>query len=218
MHHLIFVPDANPDDGATALEDVGLGDHVEFASGIHSEAPDGTGCGMLFWWRKPSEGGAGFAIESERQMWIPAAADGDKPTGRYFVGINNASPPTPADLLRPFPRLGTFVTLGDGRDWQILEPATFPIVDTRLREHQRETIAWLDRIELMSRLTIAGRSDVDEAASLNLDDVCRFIVQTLSLNYRITPEVVSHLRLLNTGNAINPALFTALGLKQVLEV
>jgi len=48
--------------------------------------------------------------------------------------------------------------------------------------------------------------------------IVEFVIRSIRINYRITPEVASYLRLLNTYNAINPALYAAIGVTPDREV
>lgn len=216
MHYLIFLPNANDATAPAKLEEVGLSDHVAGAEFLVTDEGPENQAGVLCAWRKPGDG-CDLCYAAERQTWVPAAADGDLASGRYWVGFANDSPPKPSELERTYPYKGTLFELG-GVSWRIPEPKELPhdVVmadDGSLRfELQRRFHAYFLEAEEWDRKV----NEVYDGKREGLEylGTWHFVVKALRLNYRITSEVVSHLRLFDRDN-IFQVLFTAVGLTVV---
>lgn len=207
-HFQIYLPGCT-DQNPQHLVDAGLGG---LASGMdfmpEGVGPDGKG-GSILAWRKPTDQRMGY--KPQEQTWLPAVTCGDLISGRYWVGIWNDRPPTPADLLRPYAHKGTYVTLGDGKQWLIPEAEKLPadmiraddgtwrfLVQRQYHDFYLESLRW--------RQWWAG-----SPTGFAYADVADFAELALGLNYRITTEVVSHLRLLTRDNVTLP-MWAVLGL------
>lgn len=201
MHYQIFIPHAQHQT-AKVLEDFGLADMVGGAEHRASDGPAGQ-MGLLLAWRRPGKNER-FHFNADEQSWLPAlpngADDDTKGKGRYWVGLWNDSPVTPEDLKRSYQHHGPMVVLGDGNAWRI--PTIFELPSDFIRaddgswkfEIQREYHdIWLEALDWQQRLD-AGTVTVDFLNILNFSEKC------LRQNYRITTEIVSHLRLFNTKN------------------
>lgn len=200
-HHLVYVPlkPGTPRGQRTTdlLESVGLADH---AAGCDSrpvgDGPDGTG-GVLFGWLRP---GAKFHFNSAEQEWFPAAACGDLPPRRYWVGTWNDAPPTEQDLRRPGVLYGDDVTLGDGQPWMIPAPHFLPHdlmlqEDGTLRHEPKQRYQAVSVAAARWRRMLAGGPQ-----SVPYEELFRFALDCLALNYRLPAELASRLRLVDTEN------------------
>ena len=217
MHYQIFLPDTKDNEAPDRLAAVGLSDHIPGASHLLSErGPSGENAiavGTICAWRKPGDG-ADHCYNAERQTWVPAAKSADGETGRYWVGFDNASPPRPSELQRHYPYAGRVMELG-GQRWTIPEPQELPhdlklADDGSLRfEVQRRFHDWFNECSDWIRRIV----DHDESKGMSYPQMWDFIIKALRLNYRITPEVVSHLALFDQNN-IMEAVFWALGIME----
>lgn len=194
MHYLIWIPDGTGEPTDTKEKVfglVGLSDHVDNAEAMPSIGPTG-GQGVLFCWRK--NGPCEFKFDPANQDWIPASQQGDWAYGRYWVGIWKSSPPTPENLVRTYPYAGGTVSLGDETVTQWLVPAALELPQnlilmddgsTRFEIQRRFHAFWMRAIDIAKRL-----SD-----GIPYSECRHFCVDALRINYRITPEVASSLRL-----------------------
>lgn len=202
MRFLIFVPGDAPVDGKSAdvLKSVGL-EHL--TKGIDVKQSDGPNesRGRLFWWLDSKTAGH-FQYKPELQTWIPSAKCGDHESGAYWLGFFNDSPPTEEDLRKPDHRSGAFVKLGNGDRWSIVSPNSldrFPLLnaDGTLTWVVDESFNWLvtdihkRSAEALSTMTEDGTVTL----TFNLEQDWHFLCSVMAVNYRITPEVVSRLRL-----------------------
>lgn len=204
MKYAIFVPE-EPLADPTLLADVGLGDHV---GGAHAFAWNGLNGkrGVCFGWSPECSGCLGV----EGLTWLPALATASLKAGRYFVGIDPTQPVQPHQLAKHRKDgallAGADVILGDGNAWRIPAAAKLPVSwafdDSSPRTN--ETIApefagafanakhWF--IELL-------KTDLGNGLTATItSDVTGFLTEFLRLNYRIAPEVVTHLGLWNRSS------------------
>lgn len=201
MRFMIFVPGSSTVDGkpADVLKAIGL-EHL--ARGIDVKQSDGPNeCrGRLFWWQDSKTAGH-FQYMPEKQTWIPSAKCA-RESGAYWIGFFKDSPPTEEDLRKPDHRSGAFVKLGNGDRWSIVSPNSldrFPLLnaDGTLTWVVDESFNWLvtdiqkRRAEALTTVTEDGIVTL----SFNLEKDWHFLCSVLAINYRITPEVVSTLRL-----------------------
>lgn len=215
-HYLVYVPDqhvqaaGDHDPPMHPLEYVGLADHVAsaFQVGIAS-GPDGQ-AGSLFGWHAPT---AAFRLQHtpDRQDWIPAVPHHDQPAARYWLGFWKDSPPTPVDLQKPKMLPGIELELGpENQPWRIPTDKSVPVeadfgpsgewmsrVQPEYADYCAEVITWQNTLDSGTREFV-------------LDDVYAFVVRLLSLNYRVTREVVQRLRLLREEDVI-ATMMTATG-------
>lgn len=205
MHFQIYIPRAA--DVAESLVDVGLAHLASEFDARLIVGPDG-GRGALFSWLKPGSTELGY--QAERQTWTPAAAAGDLASGRYWLGLWNDSPPTPADLARTYQQPGKPLQLGDGRTWIIPRVAELPrdvqladdgtlrfVVQRKFHAFYVVADAWRQRLAAMN-------PDDPEAGNVDYVELWEFANQALEINYRTTPEVVSALSLFSTETIGRP--------------
>lgn len=198
--HLIFI-DSEHLVGLTTAEQlaaVGLADHVHGARTVQCNGPGGKG-GTLYGWDLSATGR--MHVKADEQTWLPAAKSEDLAARRYWVGVWNDSPPTEKDLRRPGTLHGADVELGDGKPWMIPAPDFLPhdmmladdgsIVMEPKRRYQDVCIE-AKRIRHLIRSS--------ETVTIDYARLWSFCLQCLSLNYRLPPELASHLRLIDTEN------------------
>ncbi len=215
-HFMIYVPRQLASD-ATILERVGLPDlvaNVEMATTM--QGPDGSG--LLCFWREKGEFGKHFLYQPTEQTWIPAVPYDGLPAARYFVGIQNDSPPTPNDL-RYANHPGHSFVLGNGQSW------TFPLLgmlDRAFKYRDDGQIEW-EPIMRFKRLCETAENirlqfrDSEEGEIIPLETVVDVLTQALQVNYRLTRELVSHLELFHTGNIREP-FWAAMGIQEALQL
>ncbi len=215
MHYLLYVPHQNGEPIGTqqqALETLGLGDLVAGHEGRICAGPNDCSQGHLIAWRKPGKNEKCHYNAGE-QTWIPAVANGPdgEGKGRYWVGFWNDSPVTPEDLQRPYAHAGPLVQLGDGNNWRVPEIDQLPHDYIRSDdgswkfEIQRQYHdLWLESQDWIARV-------FDKENRPDLIEVLNYCEKIIRQNYRILPEVVSHLRLFNSEN-LAKVLHSCLGL------
>ncbi|MCA9010358.1 MAG: hypothetical protein KDB01_11455 [Planctomycetaceae bacterium] len=200
MRFLIYIPGQDSDCTAKDLfERVGLG---EIASGLDVKQSDGPdeGRGKLCGWLSSTQNQ--LIYKPEAQTWIPSAKAGDRESGVYWVGTWNDAPPTEEDLRKPNHRRGSFIKLGNGERWSIVVPQDidrFPLLnsDGTLTWVADEAYNWMvtsidkRRADALSTINEDGSVEI----SFNFAADWQFLVSVLQINYRVTPEIVSHLRL-----------------------
>ena len=208
MHFLIFVP--RIDAAQPTLDAAGLGDFAANSTPFALARGPGGGPGTLFGWTKPTDPCREFGFFPDRQTWSPS-----KPAGRYWVGLWNDSPPTPAELLRTSPFDGGAVRLGDGQSWRIPAAARLPktcvLSDDgepgfRIADQFQEF--WRESETYFFQLVLADAGDEDIIIDANW---WSYLCRALRLNYRIVPEVVSELRLFSTDTMLEAVLATVEG-------
>jgi hypothetical protein len=201
-HHFIYVGSellrgiAKTED---QLASVGLADHAigGLPYTVPTDGPDGRS-GTLYAWLKTGTSQKHF--DPQRQTWFPAAQNGELPQGRYWVGVWKDAPPTEMDLRRPYRYGGKSVELA-GQHWLVPVPHELPH-DARLADDgswryviQRQYHDYYLRV-------LDYRSDAAEGgARLTLLNMLTLSLEALSLNYRLPPELASHLRLFDQNSA-----------------
>ena len=205
MRFLLFVPGSDhKGTPQEVLASVGLG---EIAHGVDTRpvnaGPNETGGGLLFGWLSATQ--SQFDVFPERQKWLPSLADGDRKSGAYWVGLWNNDPPTENDLRRPDHRRGRQILLGNDESWSIPTPDTLDRYPQPNPDNDGivwmvdEQFNWLTTDLDKRRATgvVTGEQEGKKTQTFIFDDETDFLFlcRLLQVNYRITPEVVMHLRL-----------------------
>lgn len=214
MRFLIYIPG----DGMAnehKLIDAGLPLLARGCAGIATSAgPDGK-AGVVFSW-PTADPRTTMGYLPDIQEWIPAVPSGDLPAKRYWVGLVKDALPGPGDLAVAQQFEGDLVTLGDGQTWKMPAAAQLP-KKCRLADNgswmffvQDEFVAYWDE-SCQWYADLATRTIAEVAAfAIEVDaSCCEYLARALSLNYRLTPEVISHLELfdsLNIGRAIQATI------------
>ncbi len=222
MHFLIFIPAADtPAETPTqALERVGLADFIPGHEGMAHAGPkspdDVARPGTLIAWRRPGKNDR-MHVQPKEQTWIPALPNGPdgEGRGRYLVGFWNDSPPTPDDLLLPHADWGESVELNDGNRWAFpqVQKFTRELIRGENGQWQAHVMERHQRCFFQANIWLEMIQDDKPFAMAELAD---FVEETLKLNYRLTPEIASHLRLFDTNNileALAAILNCSIGLK-----
>jgi len=202
MHFQIFIPhsslsSASPGSGQPASGDylsrVGLADLVPNSS--HSDQFTGptvegvpTGPGRLFVW----DGSSYFGDNAD---WLPAVPSGNLPAKRYWVGVHKTEPPKADELKRHSLVQPNIPVSCSGGEWLIPVARNLPKVfglDPESGGLTMEVVGkhrdYWRRSESMFEF-LFGQG----ATSMPYEDLWDFSLLALSQNYRITPEIVSHL-------------------------
>jgi len=206
MHFLIFIPE---DPGTcftpeNMLKSVGI-DYKENVEQVPLSAdfsPAGTK-GRLFTWDTLK--GNKLAYQPEQQTWKPAIADKDLKADRYWIGFWDNSPPTPKQLVKHETYPGKLVQLKDGNSW--LVPAA------RFCPHQylydddgqmAEVICdeFREFWEMSARFVQELLNFDEQSVPQPTAEWAGHAADALMINYRITPEVINHLNLLNNQNVV----------------
>ena len=206
MHYLLFFPKSS-----TASPELLARHHLEGLAEklgpdfLRGEGPDGVP-GMIATWHY----GEGHSPDFENVKWTHFQIDGE-PLG-WYLGIQET--PTPKDLAVPDQIQGAEVTLGDGNKWVVPQSMYVPKTnrfdsvtrkwrsgpDDRFVDFCHEAEKYASRImEILFQLGNETRLGTPNAKSVQfqLDGILDFICRCLAMNYRLTPEIISHLGLLD---------------------
>jgi hypothetical protein len=214
-HFLIFIPGAS---GASPklLEEAGLADFVEGAeflsTGHVPELPGGAANGVLCGWRKPGSEPRIWYLPNE-QEWRPAIAVDGFAAARFHIGFWKDRPPLPSELGRRYRNPGTSFRLDDGQEWLFPEarelPRTIMLEDDgswKFEVHRQFHDFWLV-VQQWSKDLAAAEVQGDKAETkFAYTKIFEFLCRALRINYRMLPEVASHLRMFNTQNVVAPLL------------
>lgn len=195
MHFLIFIP--GPDD-SNALAIVGLESLAAGAVTETSVVGPKKLTGTLFTW--PSGRTEPPQFDPSEWSWIPATGTAERQPGRYWVGINKYSPPTPRDLWHSDAWGGFKIELGDGQVWLVPNCGQLPHgmrLTGEMLVRRPGYAEW--RQEIVGRARDWEQRFRDSAIK-NAKQATPFALQALALNYRITPEVAKHLGLFSDGD------------------
>lgn len=199
----IFIPteDTAQLNAERLLISVGLSDLIAGAAPERSHGPEEQKGVVISW---PTVGDSHTGYKPEQQKWIPAVQYGDLEPKRYWVGIWNEKLPTPKDLQRHKQHPGRAVALGDGHEWVLTMASELPAdlilapdgtwqfeVQKQFHDLHSHASKWHQMI-----------TNSDGNASAEYDDIVKFIVPMLGLNYFLTPEIVSELRILNKETSV----------------
>lgn len=216
MHYQIFLPNLSGADPEHLVR-VGLETLTVRAQFLDVEAGPENQRGLLVGWIGGRTRQVGYF--PDKQTWRPAIAAEGLEAGRYWVGFQNGSPPTPEDLQRDYPHHGAAVTLGDGNRWLVPKAHELPADMIRADdgswkfEVQRRFHAfWIESLEWHSRLM-----DLGPGASIELGPVAEFVERALQINYRLTPEVINELRLFTSGEG-GTVMLTLAALMEIVRL
>ena len=203
MHFQLFIPDRRGADPAH-LDAVGLETMRAGALfGDIAKGPDGRP-GVIIAWTPAGTAKIGFRPET--QDWIPAVPRDGLPARRYWIGIDRDAPPLPADLKRPYQSPGTWVQLGDGREWLLPRaeelPRDFILADDgtpRFAVQRRYHDFYIESLRWREFFATAQPGMTYEYASL-----CEFVLAGLAVNYQLTIELAHHLKLFVAAGPSHP--------------
>lgn len=216
MHYQIYLPGKRTGDGEY-LEAAGLG-HLRGGEEYWetSTGPDGTG-GMIVTWPLDDPGYL-FGYYPDEQEWLvgpngkpkaesgwqqskdlePLSASGSP---LYYCGFWGGRPPTPLELGKPPGVPGMEIMLGDGNRWVVPVAELLPkdvifkagspqaVVKQQFEKFWDESTRWVGWF-----LEADPEREIPESF---IPDLFEYVLRALSLNYRIVPELVTQLRLLD---------------------
>jgi hypothetical protein len=195
------------------LDDVGLSilrrDRCPEFADVLANAPDG-GRGIIGCWRTLSDNG-GF--NPKDYTWTPAKADKARglPAKRFYIGIP-ACGIRPQDIERKQTYRGYAIPLADGYRWSIPPAVSLPHKHGLDEEGSPVRViedAWRGYWDRSEKFAIEFFAAVDRLNSgatetqFTLADAWAFSCEALSLNYRLSPEIVDALGLLNDDGMRN---------------
>lgn len=202
--YLLFIPGGDPHRQSTqVLADVGLGglcddDKADLVP--VSVGPGGVGGALLSW--QTFAGAPQFAYLPDSQVWQSMAG------GAWWFGRQKDSPITPADVARRKQYTGLNCTLRDGNDWSIPITASLPRV-WGLDEHgafsrviapEFREYCELSAGVFQSLMSASQSIDSGESAAVAVAGAWEYLCRALALNYRLCPELVAALGLIDDSN------------------
>lgn len=218
-HFKIFIPGVHGNK-PEHLENIGLGDM--FSGCFMHQHPGGERAenGMLVSWAT-----AGTTLEFQSEdpddiEWIKAVLDGIYKAERYWVLIDKTSLPKPHELERQKTHPGQSYMLNDGSEWLITSPANLPQA-MKLNEEGKWIFEMKEEYrpyiqECEKRFLELQGEVVKENGEFSYGDACEAILESLRLNYRITREVVSYLKLFSS-ETIAESYFEAVGISNIVR-
>lgn len=216
MHFQIFIPGKQGTD-PQHLADVGLPGLAAGALFLATRGPDDQS-GLLISW--PGDGPPKTGYDAERQTWRPAVPQGAWPAARYWIGFWNESPPRPEELAVTYQQAGSDVELGDGQRWLIPHarelPAEMKLADDgtwRFAPQRQFHELWIAALRWRDWFQNAKPGDTYEYA-----DMAEFVLQALQVNYRMTREVVDHLKLFVAADGSHPRSITRAGMEVMRQL
>jgi hypothetical protein len=215
MHFRIFVPSDTPQPEASSkpLENVGLG-YLALGFMAKFDRVDGKP-GMIYHWPQPAD----HLIDGDGLKWESAIAYDGLDEGRYLIGMNPDKLPRPAELQAKMRVPGYHLQLGRTTDhWLIPEVVRLPtkmlmgsagLREERINRYNELTISadWVRQSETLLDQINSGRANDPIAWEV----AWRFCLQSLQINYRVTPEVANALELVTSDKA-SKIILSAIGL------
>lgn len=198
MIYSIYIPHARGAD-RQHLVDVGLGElhrdgDADLVCADVLKGPDNNP-GQIWTWQ---EGDNVAAFQPERQTWQPCHADGDLPAGRFWWGF--VGPLGELDLRRKEVLPGRPITLGN-ETWLVPNITSLPETYAFDASGQpaivkRREYRWFADDCEWAFAQILGDEPIDVWKQF------RVATRMLSLNYRVTPELLMRLELVSPDDAI----------------
>jgi len=196
---------------ANPLTRVGLEDIIAGSSAQLSVGPEDQE-GVIISWIGTGDTVTGY--HPEKQTWIPAVPKGELEARRYWVGIWNDKKPTPKDLKRPYAYKGKHIPLNGGAEWLIPAARELPnemiladdgswrfVVQRQFHDFSNESEKWLSKL-----------ANASNEETFLWNELSEFIVSAIKLNYMLTDEVISELRIFSQEN-IFKALYAVCGVE-----
>jgi hypothetical protein len=209
VHYLIFIPTTDPAPGVDMLRRVGLEGLIdgnmpaELDIRATWQEPEQSQQGVLFSWISPHGASSPLEFSLAKQLWHKAPPDPTRKlaAGRYWFGTDCAHSPMPNDMLRA-QMPSRMITLGDGNQWGIPIAKQLPHswgVDPATGQFARTPAdPYGDFCKAAEGVYGSFRSA--SGLQVTIGDAWDYVCQALAVNYRITPEIVSFLGLINDSN------------------
>lgn len=193
----VFVP-GNCKRHRSALADLGIGELDDVSVDVYTQdgaGPDGQR-GVLFYFQRADE-----PLSTPRpDTWLPLAKLGDREAGRAFVGYVASDPPTAKSLARGTMQPGEWMKLG-ADNWHIPVARQLP---RSLAMNPDRSISSQIHARFADFFTKAYKSldwfavDEDGKCRASFAEAWEFACEALAINYRIVPELVSALGLIDS--------------------
>jgi hypothetical protein len=240
-HYLLFFPGANePDDNL--IGSVGLGSLMNSGLPTHwhrvlAGGPGGSD-GMICTWMRGNRSTDPDPGQHKNFEWTPALEDRSRglSANRFWFGIDPSNRPTPACLALPRRFPGHDVACADGNQWHIPAAVKLPHchgmnesgewerkIAARYKQFYDRSIAYgiaiyneVDAVEAL-KMVNPDIADNEHVATINLNDADVHCCQALAINYRITPEIVDFLGLLDDSVMIG-IISSTMDLPEIREV
>ena len=204
--YLIFIPGGDPHhQSRDLLAGVGLGGLCDDDPADMISCPVGPGGlgGVLLSWQT-FIGAPRFAFLPESQDWQPING------GAWWFGRQKDCPITPPDVARRKQYVGLPRVLRDGNEWQIPITASLPRTWGLDRDGAfARTVApeFREYCEMSARVFHALMASADainagEAITFELPEAWEYICRALALNYRLSPEIIAALGLIDDSNFV----------------
>jgi len=195
---MIFAPGSHPQTGGIT-ESLGIAGidagESKMAWTACASGPGGTaddpGAGMLGCWIDPNNPPA-MGYLPDRQRWILS------PDGKFWIGLDLASPLVPANLLRARPHGEVIaVLLEDGNHWDIPIARHLPhkwgqdATGEGIRTPKREFAEFCEQAMEIFRQVLDS-----DPTKLRFNTQWEFVCRALELNYRLAAPIISALELI----------------------
>jgi hypothetical protein len=218
--YLLYLPDCKGAD-PSHLDRRGLGELRADRSPEFAECFS-FGQGSLAYWHQK---GVAPVLDTSLYDWTRGKG--------FSLGVLTGQRVTPDDVQRDTVRPGYWITCADGQRWQIPAAAKLPHRHglNADGEHTREVVAqyrdyWdkseqyaiqmfkaIDQLEILA----AHQKVTEETVEFTLAETWDFACRALSINYRLTPEMVSMLGLID-DDAMSGIVKAAIDLPCLIEV
>lgn len=227
-------------DKSKLLESFGLGrlvaDRGPTAIDVLNSGPDDAN-GILCHWMQPGDPSSATAgVVKGKQTWYEAPAGEDREKGRYWLGWYTASPPGPSDLAVTEQFGGGWVQLGDDKEWLIpatrrlshrasLDPETgkfarvpkdrYASFCKRAASHAHKVFSAVGAFD--AYLAQNPKADPEDyEVECSLEDAWDYCCEALSINYRVTPEIIDALKLFDDQKML-AVMMQTVELVEILE-
>lgn len=208
MHFQLYFPGVTREDHAL-LEAIQPGLSAKTSWFKQDRGPDG-GSGMHVSWD-------GSMYVQDACRWVPAAADPEHELamGRYLLGVPVAKPCTPRELAWWKEVKGPAVRLGDENEWVIPSAGRLP----QALKRDPETGNMVSSVKAIFEPFYSEACDwyvrlLDADNSVEAPaDYWRYALLALRFNYRMPPELMSELELIDSQTFLHLVLATLDGLQ-----
>jgi hypothetical protein len=237
--YVLYLPNRHGADpqhlAAVGLEDLATDRGPEF-SDCFEGGPDG-GRGLLAAWRT-GDAKCDPPFDARKFVWQAAKADEARGLAaeRFYFGVGIGEKVTPADIARRESVSGYPVTLTDGQIWRIPAAQHLPhrhglggdgrycrqvedCYQDFWQQSERYAVEFFKALDQLDLLKASRKiaADAEDAVSFTLADAWDYCCQALAINYRVTPEIVDFLGLLNDA-AMRNIVKATIDLIAILEV
>lgn len=242
----IFIPGAvganNAHFSRVGLDGLVDADSTEWSEAIGAIPFDSGAAGSLATWRPFGDPARDAALTfTEGQVWTPAKADEDRglEAKRFWIGVDPDRPPRPEDLARKDQLPGEWTVLHDNQPWKIPVASRLPHVHglngagkfarqvseeyrefyDRAEQYMVEIFRELDLEDALRGVMPAEELEEkinDNLVPIPLEDGWEFSNIALALNYKLTPEIVDVLQLLD-DTAMTAIIGAAINMVPILE-